>query len=162
MRANIIRFLDCFYPIFKPFLSRQNYYYAAVGGANMVLDLVLYFISYNFIFKKEILQVTNTLAFEPYIAAFLLAFTITFPLGFALSKYIVWSESNIRGRIQLFRYFLLVLTNIFLNYILLKFFVEICHFYPTVSKLLTIIIVVTFSYLTQKHFTFRVKKVNEK
>jgi len=153
--------LDFFYPIFKPFLSRQNYYYAAVGGSNMVLDLILYFISYNFIFKKEVLQITEKIAFEPYIAAFIFAFIFTFPLGFALSKYIVWSESNIRGRIQLFRYFLLVLSNIFLNYILLKFFVEICHFYPTVSKLLTIIIVVTFSYLTQKHFTFRVKKVKE-
>lgn len=127
----------------------------------MVLDLILYFISYNFIFKKEVLQITEKIAFEPYIAAFIFAFIFTFPLGFALSKYIVWSESNIRGRIQLFRYFLLVLSNIFLNYILLKFFVEICHFYPTVSKLLTIIIVVTFSYLTQKHFTFRVKKVKE-
>lgn len=153
--------MDFFYPIFKPFLSRQNYYYAAVGGSNMVLDLTLYFISYNFIFKKEVLQITEKIAFEPYIAAFIFAFIFTFPLGFALSKYIVWSESNIRGRIQLFRYFLLVLSNIFLNYILLKFFVEICHFYPTVSKLLTIIIVVTFSYLTQKHFTFRVKKVKE-
>lgn len=153
--------MDFFYPIFKPFLSRQNYYYAAVGGSNMVLDLILYFISYNFIFKKEVLQITEKIAFEPYIAAFIFAFIFTFPLGFALSKYIVWSESNIRGRIQLFRYFLLVLSNIFLNYILLKFFVEICHFYPTVSKLLTIIIVVTFSYLTQKHFTFRVKKVKE-
>lgn len=153
--------MDFFYPIFKPFLSRQNYYYAAVGGSNMVLDLILYFTSYNFIFKKEVLQITEKIAFEPYIAAFIFAFIFTFPLGFALSKYIVWSESNIRGRIQLFRYFLLVLSNIFLNYILLKFFVEICHFYPTVSKLLTIIIVVTFSYLTQKHFTFRVKKVKE-
>lgn len=153
--------MDFFYPIFKPFLSRQNYYYAAVGGSNMVLDLILYFISYNFIFKKEVVQITEKIAFEPYIAAFIFAFIFTFPLGFALSKYIVWSESNIRGRIQLFRYFLLVLSNIFLNYILLKFFVEICHFYPTVSKLLTIIIVVTFSYLTQKHFTFRVKKVKE-
>lgn len=153
--------MDFFYPIFKPFLSRQNYFYAAVGGSNMVLDLILYFISYNFIFKKEVLQITEKIAFEPYIAAFIFAFIFTFPLGFALSKYIVWSESNIRGRIQLFRYFLLVLSNIFLNYILLKFFVEICHFYPTVSKLLTIIIVVTFSYLTQKHFTFRVKKVKE-
>lgn len=158
MRAIIIRFLDLFYPIFKRFLSRQNYYYAAVGGANMVLDLLLYFISYNYIFKKEIFQVTEHLAFEPYIAAFIFAFIITFPLGFALSKYIVWSESNIKGRIQLFRYFLLVITNIFLNYILLKFFIETCHLFPTVSKLLTIIIVVTFSYLTQKHFTFRVKK----
>lgn len=158
MRNLVIRILDVFYPVFKPFLSKQNYYYAAIGGANMVLDLFLYFIAYHYIFKKQVIQVTEFLAFEPYIAAFIFAFLITFPTGFLLSKYIVWTESNIRGRIQLFRYLLLVIANIILNYVLLKFFIEICHIYPTPSKLLTIIIVVTFSYLTQKHFTFRVKK----
>lgn len=158
MRNLVIRILDVFYPVFKPFLSKQNYYYAAIGGANMVLDLFLYFIAYHYIFKKQVVQITEFLAFEPYIAAFIFAFLITFPTGFLLSKYIVWTESNIRGRIQLFRYLLLVIANIILNYVLLKFFIEICHIYPTPSKLLTIIIVVTFSYLTQKHFTFRVKK----
>lgn len=158
MRNLVIRILDVFYPVFKPFLSKQNYYYAAIGGANMVLDLFLYFIAYHYIFKKQVVQITEFLAFEPYIAAFIFAFLITFPTGFLLSKYIVWTESNIRGRIQLFRYLLLVMANIVLNYVLLKFFIEICHIYPTPSKLLTIIIVVTFSYLTQKHFTFRVKK----
>ncbi len=158
MRNLILRFLDFFYPVFKPFLNRKTYYYAACGGANMLLDLVLYFIAYQFIFDKEIVQITPYLAFEPYIAAFLFAFAITFPTGFLLSKYIVWTESNIKGRVQLFRYFLLVLVNLILNYALLKTFVEIFHFYPTISKALTIIIVVTFSYLSQKHFTFKTKK----
>lgn len=158
MRRLIIRFLDIFYPIFRPFLNRQTYYYAACGGGNMILDLLLYFVAYNFIFDKEILQITNVIAFEPYIAALLFSFIITFPTGFLLSKYVVWTESNIKGGIQLFRYFLLVIANLFLNYILLKIFVEVFHIYPTVSKLLTIIIVVSFSYLTQKHFTFKVKK----
>lgn len=158
MRNRIINFLDIFYPIAKPFVNKQTYYYAATGGLNMALDLVLYFISYNYIFKKEIFFLTENLAFKPHIAAFFLAFIITFPTGFLLSKYVVWTESNIKGRVQIFRYLLLVIANILLNYFLLKFFVEVCHIYPTPSKLLTIIIVVTFSYLTQKHFTFRVKK----
>lgn len=124
----------------------------------MFMDLLLYFVAFNFIFKKEVVQLTPSIAFEPYIAAFLFSFIITFPTGFLLSKYVVWTESNIRGRIQLFRYFLLVLMNLLLNYALLKIFVEVFHIFPTVSKFLTIVIVVTFSYLTQKHFTFKVKK----
>jgi len=124
----------------------------------MFMDLLLYFVAFNFIFKKEVVQLTPSIAFEPYIAAFLFSFIITFPTGFLLSKYVVWTESNIRGRVQLFRYFLLVLMNLLLNYALLKIFVEVFHIFPTVSKFLTIVIVVTFSYLTQKHFTFKVKK----
>jgi putative flippase GtrA len=50
---------------------------------------------------------------------------------------------------------LLVLVCIYLNYIFIKLFVEHFHFYPTVSKIFTTIIVVSFSYFTQKHFTFK-------
>jgi len=161
MRERIIRFLDIFYPIFKPFLSRQNYYYAVCGGINMLLDLFLYFIALHFIFRKQVVHIGNLIAFEPYIAAFLFSFVITFPTGFALSKYVVWVESNLRGKVQLFRYFLLVMMNLLLNYALLKIFIETFHFYPTIAKSVTIVIVVLFSYLTQKHFTFRVKKEME-
>ncbi len=139
-------------------MNRQNYYYAACGGANMLLDLILYYIAFHYIFDKQVVHITSTIAFEPYIAAFLFAFVISFPTGFLLSKYIVWPQSNIKGRIQLFRYFLLVLMNLLLNYALLKIFIEVFYIYPTVSKFLTIVIVVTFSYLTQKHFTFKVRK----
>lgn len=158
MKGLILRFLDLFYPIVKKIMNRQNYYYAACGGANMLLDLVLYYIAYHYIFDKQVFEITGKIALEPYIAAFLFAFVISFPTGFILSKYIVWPESNIRGRIQLFRYFLLVLMNLLLNYALLKIFIEVFYIYPTISKFLTIVIVVTFSYLTQKHFTFKVRK----
>lgn len=159
MQEKVIKLLDVFYPLAKPLIkSKQTFYYAAVGGLNMALDLLLYFIAYHFIFKKEVVHINESLAFQPYIAAFIFAFIFTFPTGFLLSKYVVWTESNIQGKVQLFRYFLLVLTNIILNYVLLKFFVEVCHIYPTPSKLFTIVIVVTFSYLSQKHFTFKVKK----
>lgn len=158
MRNVVIRFLDIFYPLFKPFFNKQTYHYAACGGINMILDLGLYFIAFNFIFKKQVVHVAEKIAFEPYIAAFLFAFIATFPIGFLLSKYVVWVESNIKGRVQLFRYFLLVVVNLLLNYALLKIFVEYFHIYPTISKLLTIVIVVTFSYLSQKHFTFKVRK----
>ena len=42
-----------------------------------------------------------------------------------------------------------------LNYLFIRLFVEQCHLYPTVSKILTTFIVVGFSFLTQKHFTFK-------
>ncbi|MEJ7587620.1 MAG: GtrA family protein [Ferruginibacter sp.] len=130
--------------------------YAACGSANMLLDVSLFFIFYNFGFKREVLDL-GFIAFEPYIAAFLSAFIITFPTGFLLSKYIVWTSSTIRGRVQLFRYFLIVMMNLLLNYLFIKLFVEYFSFYPTIAKLITTVIVVIFSYLSQKHFTFKVK-----
>lgn len=158
MRTLILQILDLFYLPFKKLMNKQTYYYAACGGGNLVLDLLLYYVSFHYIFKKEVFHVFGKLAFEPYIAAFLFAFIITFPIGFALSKYVVWTESNIKGRIQLFRYFVIVLINLLLNYALLKIFIEVFGIFPTISKALTIIIVTVFSYLSQKHYTFKIKK----
>lgn len=137
-------------------MSLQTFRYAACGGVNTMLDILIFFISYNFIFRKEVVHI-GSIAISPHIAAFLAAFCVTFPVGFYLSRYVVFSESNIRGRVQLFRYFLLVLGCIALNYMFLKIFVEQLHIYPTVSKILTTVIVVAFSYLTQKHYTFKTR-----
>lgn len=160
MKEKFTAFIDFFYPPFKRLMPLQTYRYAVCGGSNMVFDLVIYFLSYHFLFHKEVVHL-GFIAFEPYIAAFLVAFVITFPTGFWMSKYIVWTSSNLKGRIQLFRYFLLVLTNFFLNYVFLKLFIESFGFYPTPAKILTIVLVVAYSYLSQKHFTFKVKKVKE-
>jgi hypothetical protein len=40
---------------------------------------------------------------SPHIAAFLLAFIVSFPTGFLLMRFIVFQESALRGRVQLFR-----------------------------------------------------------
>ena len=154
MRKLILSIIDFFYPLFRRLMPHQTFRYAACGSFNTSLDIFIFFISYNFIFRKQVVHV-GWFAISPHIAAFLSAFCITFPVGFYLSRYVVFSESTLRGRVQLTRYFLLVLACIGLNYTFIKLFVEQFHFYATVSKILTTFIVVGFSYLTQKHFTFK-------
>lgn len=94
-----------------------------------------------------------------HVAAFLISFSISFPLGFSLAKYIVFTESNLRGRVQLFRYALLVGMCFLLNYVFIKLFVEYFHWFPTISKIVTTVIVAIFSYVSQRNFTFKVKEV---
>jgi putative flippase GtrA len=154
LRARILEFIDFFYPPFRKIMPLQTFRYAACGGGNTLLDIFLYFISYNFILHKEIVY-TPLGAMKPHIAALMMSFAISFPTGFLLNRFIVFPGSILKGRIQLFRYLLLVLVCIYLNYIFIKLFVEHFHFYPTVSKIFTTIIVVSFSYFTQKHFTFK-------
>jgi putative flippase GtrA len=157
----IISAIDLFYPPFRKMMNIQSFRYLACGGANTLLDIVLYFVSYNFVLDKQNLDL-GFIVISPHIAAFIIAFCISFPSGFWLMRSIVFSDSVLRGRVQLFRYFLLVAVCIILNYVFLKLFVEQWGIYPTPSKLLTTIIVVSFSYLTQKHFTFRAAPVGRK
>ena len=134
----------------------QAYRYAACGGGNTLLDIILYIVCYRFLFKAKVVH-TPVVAISPHIAAFMVAFCVSFPLGFYLNRTFVFTGSTLKGRVQLFRYFLLVLICIALNYIFLKLFVEQCHLIPEVAKIFTTIIVVTFSFVTQKHFTFKVE-----
>lgn len=154
VKDRIVRIIDAFYPPFSKLMPVQTFRYAACGGGNTLLDILLYFVSYNFILTKQVVF-TPAGPVSPHIAAFLLAFAISFPTGYLLNRFIVFPGSQLRGRIQLGRYFLLVLVCIALNYLFIKIFVEHFHIYPTISKGLTTIIVVSFSYATQKHFTFK-------
>jgi len=153
-RDLIVGIADWFYPWFSRYLSRETFLYLVCGGGNTVLDIFLYFISYNFILNKQIVDL-GFIAISPHIAAFMISFCITFPLGFLLAKYITFSQSDLRGHIQLFRYGMTVLVCILMNYFFIKLFVEYFHWYPTISKTIATIFIALFSYVSQKHYTFR-------
>ena len=150
----IIAFIDFFYPPFSKLMPLQTFRYAACGGTNTLLDIFMYFIAYNYILHKQDLNL-GFLTISPYIASILVSFAVSFPTGFFLNRNIVFTGSTLHGRVQLFRYFILVVICLLLNYVFIKLFVEQFHIYPTVAKILTTVIVISFSYLTQKNFTFK-------
>jgi putative flippase GtrA len=152
----ILSVVDWFYPMFKKLMPLQTFRYAACGGFNTALDILIFFISYNFILNKSVVHIWFT-AISPHIAAFLIAFVITFPIGFYLSRYVVWQETSTKKRIQLFRYLLVVVACILLNYVFLKLFVEHWGWYPTPSKIVTAVFVIAFSYVAQRNFSFKAK-----
>lgn len=154
IRNRIIQFIDWSYKPFKNYIPPETFRYAATGGFNLVLDIFLYFLFYNFILNKQIVNL-GFIAISPHIAAFLFVFPITFLSGFLLAKYITFTDSQIKGRVQLIRYALTVAGAIFLNYVLLKFLVEYLLIWPTIAKIITTVFVVTYSYLVQRYYTFK-------
>lgn len=156
LQTLIIAVIDFFYKPFRKLIPipLETFRYATTGGFNTVLDIFLYFICYNFILDKKIVDL-KVVSVSPHIAAFLIVFPITFFTGFLFAKFITFTSSEIRARIQLVRYMLSVSGSIFLNYIFLKLFVEFVGLWPTLSKILTTFIVVIYSYFAQKFFTFK-------
>jgi putative flippase GtrA len=146
--------IEWFYKPFKKYIPAETFRYAATGGFNTALDIFLYFFFYHFVLHKEIVDL-GFVAISPHIAAFIIVFPITFTTGFLFAKYITFTNSQIKGRVQLFRYGLTVGGSILLNYILLKFFVEYLLIWPTVAKIITTVIVVAYSYFIQRFFTFK-------
>ncbi len=158
IRSFILAVVDFFYPPFRKLMPLQTYRYAACGGGNTLLNILIFFITHNFILDTKILYL-GSLAISSHIASFLIAFCITFPIGFYLSMFVVFQGSYLRKRIQLIRYFSVALACIFLNYVLLKLFVDLWGWYPTPSLIVTTVIVIAFSYLSQKHFSFKKEKL---
>jgi len=154
IRLLIIQLIDYFYLPFRKFIPLETFRYAATGGFNTLLDIFLYFVCYNFILDKKIIDL-HLVSISPHIAAFLIVFPITFLTGFILAKYITFTNSEIRGRVQLIRYMISVSGSIFLNYIFLKVLVEFGGLWPTLAKIITTVIVVVYSYFAQKFFTFK-------
>lgn len=157
LRNWIIAIINWFYKPFQKYIPLETFRYAACGGGNMVLDTMLYFVSYNFILKKEPVDI-GIMNIAPHIAAFIMAFCISFPTGFLLNKYITFIQSELKSNVQLLRYGVIVVGSIFFNFILLQLFVEYFGFYPTPSKMLTTAIIVVFSYFSQKYYSFRTDK----
>jgi putative flippase GtrA len=138
-------------------MPEQTFRYAACGGANTVLGLMLFKILLVYVFKYQNVEL-GFYTLKPHNAALFVSFCVNFLFGFILMKYVVFIDSNLKGRIQLFRYLLSFVLNLILNYFILKVFVELFGWWPFLSQCLTTVIIVTISYLSQKHFTFRIKK----
>ncbi|MBC7875103.1 MAG: GtrA family protein [Ferruginibacter sp.] len=159
-RDLVLPVIDFFYPPFKKFMGLQTFRYAASGSINTALGFVIFYIGFKFIFRERPVDL-SFYVFEAHSAALLLSFCICFPFGFFLMKYVVFSDSKMKGRIQLFRYLMLYVFNLGLNYILLRLFVETLKIYPTFAQVITTALIVLFSYVAQRNFTFRIRNAED-
>ena len=156
--GNFIRcIVDWFHFPFLRFIPGEIFRYGATGGANTVLDILLYFLFYRFLLDRAIVHL-GFVSISAHIAAFLMVFPITFLSGFFLAKYVTFTTSELKGQTQIFRYGLTVAGAILLNYLFLKLFVEYFGMYATLSKGITTIFVVIYSYVLQRYFSFKTQE----
>ncbi len=160
-RTLLLSLIDLLYPLFKRLMPLQTFRYAACGGFNTSLDIALRLFAFHYIFKQQPVSFPSifpNLVIQAHIAAFLFGFMFSFPSGFYLSRYVVFQETSAKKSTQLLKYLGVVLFCLILNYGFLKLFIDTFHWYFTPSTLLTIVFVVSFSYVAQKYFTFSPSK----
>ncbi len=154
MAKLITQFIDFFYFIFQRFMPLKTYRYAVCGGSNLILDVVLYFIFYHYLFEKQDVHL-YVVTLSAHIASLFFVFPITFLIGFLLNRYITFDDSVLSAKTQFVRYFMVSMGAILLSYLLMKLFVDALGFYPTPSKMLTTVISVVYSYILQSKFSFK-------
>lgn len=157
----------------------QTFRYAACGGGNMVLGFLVFtgmfhlvasLSHFNLVFidfiisyakvgnAKVLMMQSDMLAFKVHSFALSCSSTVVFIVGFLLNKYVVFTSSNLKGRIQLFRYFLSTVSSFCINYFLLNALVIYLHMYPVLAQVIVTAVVVTISFFMQQYFTFKVKE----
>lgn len=150
----IRRMVDYLYPPFRKYMSVEFFRYGATGVANLVFDWFLYFCIFHFILRQQMLPL-GFVTLSSHIAALALSFPISFMSGFLLQKYVTFNNSDLRGKVQLFRYGIVVVANLVINYIGLKLLVDVFGWFPTPSKMAITIVATGVSYISQKKFTFK-------
>lgn len=157
--TNLLRLL---YPVFKKWLPYQVYAYLAIGAVNTALNIILFAVFYQFILPEPGITINNYMV-ASYTIALLLAFIITVPTGFWLSKNFAFnnSENNKKeNKKQFGKYFLVVLQGLGSDYLIMKTLIVFMGIYPTVAKIISTVIVLTLNFLLQKYFTFKIKKTD--
>ena len=147
--------IDFFYPPFRRWFSPQLFRYGVCGVSNLGFNLVLFWILYNFVFVEDVVYVVGFIPLTSYVAAFLTAFPITLMTGFLLQKYVTFTASQLRGKVQLTRYVSVVMLNLLINYFGLHFLVGVVGFWATPSQFIVNVVNAVVSYLGQRYFSFR-------
>lgn len=148
----IERIIDIFYigPLRR--IPRRTFQYAAIGGGVQLLNMFVFWFSFHFVFDKMDTDFGIVVISAP-VMSFLVAFVVSFFMGFYLQRNVAFSDSSKRGKVQLFRYSQVVVVNIAINYFGLKLLGRIID-YPTICYALVQIVTVIFSYLAQRFYTF--------
>jgi putative flippase GtrA len=150
-------FLQLFYPIFKKWLAYDVYAYLAVGAINTALNIILFAVLYEFILPKEG-SLIGGYTIASYTIALFVAFFVTIPTGFWLSKNFAFKSVAVGSKKttkQLFKYILVVGQGLGSDYLILKGLILFFSMQPTVAKIFSTVIVLTVNFMLQKYFTFK-------
>ena len=132
----------------------QTFRYAVCGGANLVLNWLVYALLYDVVLGFDYLNL-GFVYISRHIAALAVTFPITLVTGYLLQSRISFAGSPLGDRVSCVRYLITTLGSLAINYACLKLFVEVCGIYAPAAQVITSLITIVYSYLLQKFWTFR-------
>ena len=155
LNEKITKAIDFFYvkPL-RGWMPLQTFRYAMCGGANLVLNWLVYALLYDVVLGFDYLNL-GIAYISRHIAALAITFPITLTTGYLLQSRISFAGSPLGDKVSSVRYLITTLGSLVINYACLKLFVEVCGIYAPVAQIVTSLITIIYSYLLQKFWTFR-------
>lgn len=129
-------------------------FFLSAGVATLV-DVFVYFITINYFIKESRVHIGGYSASD-HNFTLCISYSFGVVVNFLLTKYAVFSESELGGVKQFRRFAFIAFFGFFANYGLLRLFVEVIGFYPTPSRIIAALSLGVASYYVHKLFTFKV------
>lgn len=126
------------------------------AGIATLIDVIIYFLIINYIIDHQRVYISEYSA-SAHTFSLCISYSCGVVVNFILTKYAVFSESEVAGRRQFRRFALIAFLGFFANYGLLRVFVEIFGLYPTISRIISALSLGVASYYIHKLFTFKIK-----
>ncbi len=130
-------------------------YFFSAGIATGV-DITVYFLAFNFIYQKQDIHLFNLVVLSAPTGSLILSYTCGLVTNFLITKYLVFTESDLKGIHQLARYILVALLILFMNYLLMSFLIKVLDWYPTLSRVVSALSIGLLSFVIHKFYSFRV------
>src|SRR5689334_17932977 len=115
------------------FQSKVFRYFLSAGLATWV-DIMVYFLAYNYIYRKLDFDLFGIITISAPTASLILSYTAGLITNFTVTKFLVFHESDLETHKQLFRYVLVAIVVLCLNYVLMSFLIRQWHWYPTIAR----------------------------
>jgi putative flippase GtrA len=139
------------------FDSRIFRYFISAGLATWV-DVVVYFLAFNYLYEKTDIVFTEGFVIASTTASLVMSYTAGLITNFTLTKMLVFKESDLQTHQQLFRYVLVALLVLALNWLMMRFLIRSLEWYPTVARGASAILIGVLSFSIHKVFSFRSSK----
>ena len=139
------------------FQSKIFRYFISAGLATWV-DITVYFLAFNYIYKKLDFDLFGLITISAPTASLILSYTAGLITNFTVTKFLVFHESELETHKQLFRYILVALGVLCMNYVFMSFLIRQLNWFPTIARAFSAISIGLFSFVIHKSFSFKVRK----
>lgn len=134
--------------------SKVLRYFISAGIATCV-DVGTYYFSFNFLFRKVDLDLAGLFVLSAPTASLFLSYSVGLLTNFTITKLIVFNESELKTRTQFFRFVLVAILVLGMNWLFMRWLIRGLEWFPTVARACSALTIGVFSFLVHRSFSFR-------
>lgn len=138
------------------FIQSKVFRYFLSAGIATVVDVSVFYLSFNYLFRKQPVIITDHLAFAAPTVSLVISTACGVTTNFLITKSFVFHESTLKAYKQVFRYVLVACFVLGLNYMLMTYLIMQLDWFPTVARTFTALSIGVISFTFHKYFSFRV------